>query len=134
MRFNPYGTGARAQLGRILTSADFANAERASSFLRFVEMSYRPGESSIRVGSPDSTVFKVVLSADTSATYAPVFAGHALSLLFVSHRSLMAQPFDSGRLEVRGEPEMVVSEVRYRRWPVISDDTVSGTVAAPCQR
>jgi hypothetical protein len=108
-----------------VTSLDATRGEAVHGFPQFLPdgrqflylaVSYRPGESSIRAGSIDSTVSRVVLSADTSATFAPVLAGRPASLLFVSHGSLMAQPFDSGSLELRGEPEVVASEVRYRRW------------------
>ena len=75
-----------------------------------------PGESSIRAGSLDSTTSKVLLSADTSAAYAPVLRGHRASLLFVYHGALMAQPFEARRLELSGEPTVVVPEIRFRRW------------------
>ena len=73
------------------------------------------GESSIRVGSLDSTVSKVVLSADSGAIYAPV-PGGARCMLFISHGALMAQPFDPRRLELSGERTVVVPEIRSRRW------------------
>jgi Tol biopolymer transport system component len=108
-----------------VTSLDAARAEVAHGFPQFLPdgrhflylaASCRPGESSIRVGSLDSTTSHVLLEADTSAAYAPLLRGHSESLLFVHHGALMAQPFDSRRLELSGERTVVVPEVRYRRW------------------
>jgi Tol biopolymer transport system component len=108
-----------------VTSLDASRAEVTHGFPQFLPdgrqfiylaMSTRAGESSIRVGSLDSTIAKVLLEADTDAAYAPVLPGHPTSLLFVSHGALMAQPFDARHLELEGERTVVVPEVRYRRW------------------
>jgi Tol biopolymer transport system component len=108
-----------------VTSLDVARAEAAHAFPQFLPggrhflylaASSRPGESSIRVGSLDSTTSKVLLNADTSAAYAPVLRGHSASLLFVHDGALMAQPFDTRRMELSGEGTVVVPEVRYQRW------------------
>ena len=108
-----------------VTSLDVARAEAAHAFPQFLPggrhflylaASSRPGESSIRVGSLDSTTSKVLLNADTSAAYAPVLRGHPASLLFVHDGALMAQPFDTRRMELSGEPTVVVPEVHYQRW------------------
>jgi len=108
-----------------VTSLDVSRAEVAHGFPHFLPdgchflylaASCHPGESSIRVGSLDSTASKVLFGADTSAIYAPALGGHSASLLFVSHGSLMAQPFDSQSLELKREPDIVVPEVKYRRW------------------
>jgi Tol biopolymer transport system component len=108
-----------------VTSLDVARAEAAHAFPQFLPggrhflylaASSRPGESSIRVGSLDSTPSKVLLNADTSAAYAPVLRGHSASLLFVHDGALMAQPFDTRRMELSGEGTVVVPEVRYQRW------------------
>jgi Tol biopolymer transport system component len=108
-----------------VTSLDVARAEAAHAFPQFLPggrqffylaASSRPGESSIRVGSLDSTASKVLLNADTSAAYAPVLRGHPASLLFVHDGALMAQPFDTRRMELSGERTVVVPEVRYQRW------------------
>jgi Tol biopolymer transport system component len=82
----------------------------------YLAASSRPGESSICAGSLDSTTSKVLLSADTSAAYAPVLRGHPPSLLFVHDGALMAQAFDWRRLELNGERTVVVPEVRFQRW------------------
>ena len=108
-----------------VTSLDLARAEAAHAFPQFLPggrhflylaASSRPGESSIRVGSLDATTSKVLLNADTNAAYAPVLRGHPASLLFVHDGALLAQSFDTRRMELSGEPTVVVPEVRYQRW------------------
>lgn len=84
-------------------------------FLYF-SASSRPGESSIQVGSLDSDVSKPLVTAETSAVYAPVFGGRPGCLLFISHQSLCAQPLDPQTMELKGEPEIVAPTTRYRRW------------------
>ena len=108
-----------------VTSLDEERAEVTHGFPQFLPdgrqflylaASSRPGESSIRAGSLDSTASKVLLRADTGAAYAPVLRGHPASLLFVHDGGLMAQPFDWHRLELSGERTVIVPEVRFRRW------------------
>src|SRR5215831_141823 len=108
-----------------VTSLDESRAEIAHAFPQFLPggrqflylaASSRPGESSIRAGSLDSTSSKVLLSADTSAAYAPVLPGHPASLLFVHDGALMAQAFNWRHLELSGERTVIVPEVRYQRW------------------
>jgi Tol biopolymer transport system component len=108
-----------------VTSLDEARAEVAHGFPQFLPdgrqflylaASSRPGGSSIRAGSLDSTSSKVLLSADTSAAYAPILRGHAASLLFLHDGALMAQAFDSRRLELSGERTVIVPQIRYQRW------------------
>ena len=107
------------------TVLDETRAEAAHGFPQFLPdgrqflylaASSRPGESSIRAGSLDSTKSKVLLSADTGAAYAPNLPGHPPSLLFVHEGALMVQAFDARRLELSGEPVVVVPEVRHQRW------------------
>src|SRR4029077_4900059 len=57
-----------------------------------------------------------LLSADTSAAYAPMLRGQPASLLFVHDGGLIAQAFDWRRLELGGERTVIVPEVRYQRW------------------
>jgi Tol biopolymer transport system component len=120
-----YQVAAAGGTPKPVTALDAARAEVAHGFPQFLPdgrhflylaASSRPGESSIRAGSLDSTTSKVLLSADTSAAYAPALRGHPASLLFVYHGALMAQPFDARRLELSGEPTVVVPEIHYRRW------------------
>jgi eukaryotic-like serine/threonine-protein kinase len=108
-----------------VTSLDPSHAEVTHTFPHFLPdgrhflylaASSRPGESSIRVGSLDSTTSKVLLSADTSAAYAPLLRGHPASLLFVYRGTLMAQPFDLRHFELSGERTVVVPEIRYHPW------------------
>jgi len=107
------------------TSLDGSRAEVAHGFPQFLPdgrhflylaACSRPGMSSIRAGSLDSADSKVLLSTDTSAAYAPVLRGRPASLLFVHDGALMAQEFDSHRLELSGERIVIVPEVRYQRW------------------
>ena len=108
-----------------VTSLDESRAEIAHTFPQFLPggrqfvylaASSRPGESSIRASSLDSTDSQVLLRADTGAAYAPILRGYGASLLFVHDGALMAQPFDSRRLQLSGERMVVVPEVRHRRW------------------
>ena len=64
----------------------------------------------IFVGSLDSKEVKFLVSAKLSAAYAPPSSnarGAAGYLLFVRDRTLMAQVFDPGKLELSGEPVTV---------------------------
>ena len=108
-----------------VTSLDESRAEVSHGFPQFLPdgrhflylaASSRPGDSSIRAGSLDSTSSKVLLSADTGAAYAPTLRGHPASLLFAHDGALMAQAFDCGTLELSGERTVIVPEVRYQRW------------------
>ena len=129
--FNPRPLGVLYQVAasggtpQPVTSLDSARAEVVHCFPQFfpdglhflyLASSSRPGESSIRVASLETTTSKVLLSSSTSAAYAPVMRGHSASLLFVHDDALMAQPFDWKRLELSGERTVLVPEVRYRRW------------------
>src|SRR5258708_7252815 len=120
-----YQVAATGGASTPVTSLDAAHAEVAHCYPHFLPdgrhflylaASSRPGESSIRAGSLDSTNSKVLLSADTGAAYAPVMRGQPASLLFVHDGALIAQPFDARRLELSGERTVVVPEVRCRRW------------------
>ena len=108
-----------------VTSLDAARAEVAHGFPQFLPdgrhflylaASSRAGESSIRLGSLESSASKVLLGSDTSAAYAPYLSGHSPSLLFVHDGALMAQSFDTQRLELSGERTVVIPQVRYVRW------------------
>lgn len=108
-----------------VTSLDKSRAEIAHAFPQFLPdgrqfvylaASSRPGESSIRAGSLDSTGSKVLLSSDAGAIYAPILHGLGSSLLFAHDGALMAQPFDARSLQLSGERMVLVPEVRHRRW------------------
>ncbi len=120
-----------------VTALDQARAEVAHGYPQllpdgrhflYLAASSRPGQSSIRVGSLDSAASKVLLSADTSAEYAPALREHAASLLFVDHGALMAQPFDLRNLQVGSERTVIVPQVHYRRWQKASFSVSSNGV------
>jgi eukaryotic-like serine/threonine-protein kinase len=120
-----YEIPATGGMPKPVTSLDASRTEVTHTFPQFLPdgrhflylaASSRPGESSIRVGSLGSPESKVLLSADTSAAYAPVLSGHSPSLLFVYQGALMAQPFDSHRLELSGDRAVIVSGIRYQPW------------------
>jgi len=62
----------------------------------------------IYVGSLDSAERRPIVSASSNAVYAE--PGY---LLYMRDNALVAQPFDSGKYEVRGETRTVSDEVRY---------------------
>jgi eukaryotic-like serine/threonine-protein kinase len=108
-----------------VTSLDESRAEVTHGFPQFLPdgrhflylaASSRPGASSIRAASLDSGSSKVLLTAHTSAAYAPVLSGNPPSLLFVHDGALIAQPFDWQSLELRGERAVIVPEIRHQRW------------------
>jgi Tol biopolymer transport system component len=120
-----YRIGANGGTSQPITALDTARGEVAHGMPHFLPdgrhflylaMSSLPGESSIRVGSLDSTTSKVLLKADTSAAFAPVLYGQRASLLFVHDGALTATRFDLGRLELTGERTVIVPQIRYRRW------------------
>jgi Tol biopolymer transport system component len=132
-----YEVAATGGSSKPVTSLDEARGEVAHGFPQFLPdgrhflylaASFRPGQSSIRVGSLGSTTSKVLLSADTSAEYAPVLREHPGSLLLVDHGALMAQPFDPGNLQVASERTVVVPKVHYRRWQKASFSVSSNGV------
>jgi Tol biopolymer transport system component len=109
----------------VTSSLDASRSEMIHSFPHFLPdgrqflylaSSTRRGDSSIRVGSLDGGTGKVLLSADTSAAYAPGYAGHSGWILFVHDRVLIAQPFDAQRLELGVERTLIAERIRYRRW------------------
>jgi len=108
-----------------VTSLDMARGEIFHGFPDFLSdghhflyfaASHLPGESSIRVGSLDSSSSKPLVGTETSALYAPVLPGRPGCLLFIHNHSLMAQALDEQTLELRGDAEMVAPAIRYRRW------------------
>jgi len=63
--------------------------------------------SRIDVGDLESKTARPLLPATSNAIYA---AGH---LLFARERTLMAQPFDTGKLQTTGEPVPIAEQVDY---------------------
>jgi len=67
----------------------------------------RGENSGIYIGSLDSTESKLLVQSGSGAMYA---AGY---LLFLRAGALMAQPFDTEKLQLSGEPSQVAEEVGY---------------------
>ncbi len=63
-------------------------------------------KSAIYVGSLDSSDSKFLINADSTPAYAP--PGY---LLFLRERTLMAQAFDAGKLQLTGEPFPIAEQV-----------------------
>jgi eukaryotic-like serine/threonine-protein kinase len=70
--------------------------------------SERATENGVYVGSLDSASIKPVVKADLRALYSP--PGH---LLFIRDRTLLAQNFDTTRLQVSGDPVVLAGSVGY---------------------
>ena len=62
--------------------------------------------SSIRIGSLDSSETTHLFESDSRAVYASGY------VFFVRQSTLFAQPFDTGRLQIRGERVLVAEDVR----------------------
>jgi len=97
-------------------------------FLYFA-VSSRPGESSIRVGSLDSSDSKFLVNADASADYAPEPGGKRGYLLFVYGGALLAQAFDPERLALGRERRVVVAKIPYRIGHADFSVSASGVLA-----
>jgi Tol biopolymer transport system component len=117
-----YQVPAEGGTSKPVTTLDSARGEFAHQFPQFLPgsrhflyfaVSSRPGESSIRVGSLDSSDSKFLLNADGSAVYAPTPHGEQGFLLFVYRGALMAQHFDPQSLDLGGERMMVAPDVSY---------------------
>ncbi|MEJ7623976.1 MAG: protein kinase, partial [Pyrinomonadaceae bacterium] len=69
-------------------------------------------EEGIYVGSLDSNESKFLLNTSLLAVFAPAVPGGTTGhLLYVRDKSLVAQPFDTGRLELSGEPAVIAEGV-----------------------
>ncbi len=95
-----------------LRSESGENSHRFPRFLpdgeHFIYLARLGGESNmIRVGSLSGDVDKEVLLAASHAEYA---SGH---LLFLRETTLMARPFDVGKLECSGDPLPIADPVRF---------------------
>jgi serine/threonine protein kinase len=74
----------------------------------FLALNANPENSGIYVGSLDSKEMKLVLKANSFALYSP--PGY---LLFCREGTLIAQPFDAGRLELKGEAIPIAEGVEF---------------------
>jgi Tol biopolymer transport system component len=95
-----------------LRSKDGENSHRFPRFLpdgeHFIYLARLGGESNmVRVGSLSGDVDKEVLRTASHAEYA---SGH---LLFLRESTLMARPFDLGKLECVGDPLPIADPVRF---------------------
>lgn len=120
-----YGIAEAGGAPEPVTSLDASRSEVAHSFPEFLPdgrqflylaSSTRRGDSSIRIASLDGRDSKVLLGADTSASYAPLYRGHSGSILFVHDRALIAQDFSAQRSELGAERTVVAERIGYRRW------------------
>ncbi len=68
------------------------------------------GKSAIYIGSIDSKEMKLLLNANSSILYSP--PGY---LLFVRAGTLLAQPFDGDRLELKGDAFPIAEGVQFNR-------------------
>jgi eukaryotic-like serine/threonine-protein kinase len=68
----------------------------------------RSEQNAIYAGSLDGKVRKFILHARSNVAYS---AGH---LLYVRDGLLVAQPFDAGKLELKGDPQPVAADVLYQ--------------------
>ncbi len=98
-----------------VTAIDRARQERGHSFPHFLPdgrhfvylaVSAIRDNTGVYVGSIDSTDTKRLMNAQTEVKYAP--PGY---LLVVNNGSLVAQPFDTKRLELSGEPLSIAEQV-----------------------
>jgi eukaryotic-like serine/threonine-protein kinase len=76
-------------------------------FIYFVR-SNRPEYNGAYLGSLDGNVAKLLVKTNTNALYAP--PGY---LLFLRNDTLLAQPFDAGKLELSGEPLPIAEHVSH---------------------
>ena len=70
--------------------------------------STRPENNGIYLGELDGKAAKLLVKTNTNALYAP--PGY---LLFLRNDTLMAQPFDAGKLELSGEPLPIAEHISH---------------------
>ena len=110
----PAAGGEAKPLAALAESAGKPPFRRSPSFLpdgrHYLYLSFTrdPRESQICVGSLDSKESRCLVKARTTATYAP--PGY---LLFRRGAALMAQKLDPSRMELQGDPVIVVPEVGF---------------------
>jgi serine/threonine protein kinase/Tol biopolymer transport system component len=73
----------------------------------YLARSSKKENNGIYIGSLDSGESKLLVQADAGAMYALGY------LLFLRDRSLMAQPFDTEKLQLFGEPSLIAEAVGY---------------------
>ncbi|HEY3026455.1 MAG TPA: protein kinase [Pyrinomonadaceae bacterium] len=116
-----------------ITTLDATRNQSAHSWPRFLPdgrhflylaRSILREKSAIYVGSLDSSDSKFLINADSTPAYAP--PGY---LLFLRERTLMAQAFDAGKLQLTGEPFPIAEQVGFnpsnaRAFFAVSDNGV----------
>jgi Tol biopolymer transport system component len=70
-------------------------------------------KTAIFVGDLESKERKQIVSGDTTAAYAPATGRNPGYLLFMRDRTLMAQPFDAGKLATTGEAVPIAEQVEH---------------------
>jgi serine/threonine protein kinase/Tol biopolymer transport system component len=85
----------------------------------------RAESAAVLLGDLDSKESKLLFHARSNAAYMPGY------ILFVRDRTLMAQPFDEKRLEIRGQPFPVAEQVQYDElsWRGIFSSSFNGVLA-----
>jgi eukaryotic-like serine/threonine-protein kinase len=80
---------------------------------------------SVYLADLDSKESKLLFHARSNAVYSP---GH---ILFVRDRTLMAQPFDEKRMEIRGQPFPIAEQVQYDElvWKGVFSSSLNGVLA-----
>jgi serine/threonine protein kinase len=76
-------------------------------FLYVVRVNNTNREDEVRVGSIDGSISKVVLKSHSNAIYANGY------LLFVREQTLLAQKFDTGNLELKGNAVPIAEQIRF---------------------
>ena len=79
----------------------------------------------IYLGSLEGRETKPLIPSDADATYASGY------LFFLSNKALMAQPFDTNRLRMQGEPRPTVEKVLFDPsiWKAVFDASENGVMA-----
>ena len=105
-----------------LDSAHHENSEFSPSFLPdgrhflYIRMSTDEGKSAIYLGSldakPEEQSSKALVASNSQPVYVPSADPSTGYLLFVRGVTLMAQPFDNRRLELKGQAEPVAEQVK----------------------
>jgi serine/threonine protein kinase/Tol biopolymer transport system component len=110
----------------LLTGIDPSRNERLHDFPSFLpdglhftylRISGTPENSGVYIGSVDAkptdqNLKRVMAADDFPVIYVPTSEADSGQMLFVRDASLLAQPFDTGRMELTGEPITVAEHVR----------------------
>jgi Tol biopolymer transport system component len=79
----------------------------------YMGRSREPAKTAVFVGDLESKERKQVVSGDTTAVYATATRNSTGYLLFMRDQTLMAQPFNAGKLATTGEAEPVAEQVDH---------------------